>query len=616
MMSSSNQWNYLLLVFFVSLFGSLSLLGASLVSNILYSSRSSLGFGRGPLRISKAIHPSSSVVVKTYNPKSERTRETTELENTEKIQPKLVRKSDWSDVAPLQGDISKPLVYVDSEKNNEVELSSGDFEDPFKDRVDLVEHKKNSHCWDHFDFGMLQAWGETATPFCTPFSSNSKKVVSDYTTSKEGVEFYKSSSWLTCRVQVDSHLPGPTAPHTLCDGNNILINYNSLIPTQCLDSRPGYKCDGPAVHWQFPHGALEGACEMRPEFVPGAFPRDHLMDLFKSFRSRDFFGGCTSTSDDGCNYELSASKVVLFVARERAEHANPFHATTDFINAFYSLHMTGVIDGISGSRVGMDNVQVVLLDEQEGPFDEVMWHRIFSPKFPVLRASELKARAASVLVPHAVFVPPGYTNMMLAHVSSESECHEKLQLYESYRSFVLAGLGLPASVISRGGIEKIDDPVQITFISRRPYDKFVEHKYMGRQIKNEQELFDAIAALPGVNAQLVDMVQYDLVQQFDIISKNTEVLIGMHGAALTFALYLPPQGAVVEAWPKTMDMWRCFEHLTSYSGLFYARWENPDPSKFLMDDTGDYTIVDVDVFVARVQEAIDHVKRKRQTLIG
>jgi len=36
--------------------------------------------------------------------------------------------------------------------------------------------------------------------------------------------------------------------------------------------------------------------------------------------------------------------VTLFITRERQEHANFFHAMTDFVNAYQALHMVGVID--------------------------------------------------------------------------------------------------------------------------------------------------------------------------------------------------------------------------------------------------------------------------------
>ena len=81
---------------------------------------------------------------------------------------------------------------------------------------------------------------------------------------------------------------------------------------------------------------------------------------------------------------MHEAPITLFITRERNEHANLFHAMTDFLNAYQALHMLGVIDArregyvwrsaVAGSarrdidcgrhRDGMENVGVVLLDEQ------------------------------------------------------------------------------------------------------------------------------------------------------------------------------------------------------------------------------------------------------------
>lgn len=88
----------------------------------------------------------------------------------------------------------------------------------------------------------------------------------------------------------------------------------------------------------------------------------------------------------------------------------------------------------------------------------------------------------------------------------------------------------------------------------------------------------------------------------------------MHGAALTFPMYMPAHGAVIEFWPKATDMWRCFEHIATMSGLFYQRWENPDPGRFRTDSNGDYTRIDVNVFKQYFSKAVEHAREGRKSL--
>jgi hypothetical protein len=61
----------------------------------------------------------------------------------------------------------------------------------------------------------------------------------------------------------------------------------------------------------------------------------------------------------------AAAPVMLLVTRERGEHANLFHASTDWVNAFIALHAAGVIDGARvddwrAMRRGIENVQVCI----------------------------------------------------------------------------------------------------------------------------------------------------------------------------------------------------------------------------------------------------------------
>ena len=201
--------------------------------------------------------------------------------------------------------------------------------------------KSDSNCWAHFDFGMLDEWNRTATNFCSPLSG-------------------PDSGWLRCRVYVHPYLPSATAPHTFCDGANIVLDLAKLNLTECLLSRPGYQCEPPAIWYSYAAGALSANCSRTAAFRPDKFPGDHLRDMFAGFRSAAELAEARdgATADDAAAPPVDLAPVVLLVTRERTEHANMFHATTDFLNMFIALHMAGVIDGVAGSRRGLHDVQV------------------------------------------------------------------------------------------------------------------------------------------------------------------------------------------------------------------------------------------------------------------
>ena len=188
---------------------------------------------------------------------------------------------------------------------------------------------------------MLNAWDRHIANFCSPVLG-------------------PDSGWLRCRVHVHPLLPPATAPHTFCDGANVVLDLTKLDLIECLVSRPGYGCEPPAIWYSYAAGALSANCSRTAAFRPDKFPGDHLRDMFAGFRSAAELAEPRdgATADDAAAPPVDLAPVVLLVTRERTEHANMFHATTDFLNMFIALHMAGVIDGVAGSRRGLHDVQV------------------------------------------------------------------------------------------------------------------------------------------------------------------------------------------------------------------------------------------------------------------
>jgi hypothetical protein len=344
---------------------------------------------------------------------------------------------------------------------------------------------------------------------------------------------------------------------------------------------------------------------LKNKLISESFPRDHLRDLFAGWAGvNEFPVGATGAE----------GKAVLIIARERGEHANLFHATSDWLNAFISLSVAGIVDSRSGARRHMGDVQLLLLDEQSGPFEDNFMKPIFSPSHPVLRVSQLKARNLGLLhMQRALFVPPGYSSMLLSHVTEEGDCHAGTQLLTGFRAFVLGGLGIDPLHAPPAAVHAADPAplVRVTVISRRPYNVAgIEHPFVGRQIDNEDAFISTLEARAVFKVRRVDLATLGMQDQVKLIAEETDILVGMHGAALTHALYLPPWAAVLEMWPKETDMWRCFEHLSTMAGLAYERWANADPSNFRNDEKGDYTKLNIDAVVERVVAAAVGVKER------
>lgn len=160
-----------------------------------------------------------------------------------------------------------------------------------------------------------------------------------------------------------------------------------------------------------------------------------------------------------------------------------------------------------------------------------------------------------VLFRHAAFVPPGYASLLFAHLYEPSSCPLPTTLFAGFRRFVLGSFGLleGSTAAATGSSER---PLVVRIISRRPGPGTAR---MARQIGNEEELLSVLRALgsssgggSGVGplaVSLLDFAGLPLDQQLAAVA-GTDILIGMHGAALTYAFLLSPHAALVELWPQ------------------------------------------------------------------
>lgn len=179
-----------------------------------------------------------------------------------------------------------------------------------------------------------------------------------------------------------------------------------------------------------------------------------------------------------------------------------------------------------------------------------------------------------MLFRHATFVPPGYASLLFAHLYEPSSCPLPTTLFAGFRRFVLGSFGLlegstaatrDAAAAAAAATGSSERPLVVRIISRRPGPGTAR---MARQIGNEEELLSVLRALgsgsgsgdmgggsaggSGVGplaVSLLDFAGLPLDQQLAAVA-GTDILIGMHGAALTYAFLLSPHAALVELWPQ------------------------------------------------------------------
>ena len=118
---------------------------------------------------------------------------------------------------------------------------------------------------------------------------------------------------------------------------------------------------------------------------------------------------------------------------------------------------------------------------------------------------------------------------------------------------------------------------------------------VSRKIKNEHELLKATRKRFNNTEYNITGVQLDSLNvsaQLELLSK-TDIMIGMHGAAFGFSLFLPQGGGIIELYPKGPAKNWHMEYLAKWNKLHYSTWSNTNSN--LEDFVNKYTTVPPDV---------------------
>jgi len=375
----------------------------------------------------------------------------------------------------------------------------------------------------------------------------------------------------------------PSAPpHVMGDASNLVIDFDGLYPTRTIRHRPRHKTGPGRPYHRYRAGTLLGACRRSRAFQLDTFPRDLLRDVFGSFREW--------TGDPAIPYDEIVEHPVLFVTRQGGETRNFFHSTTEWVNAFETI----LVANARSAGVGRLDLEVVLLDNAPpSPLDS-LWPRLFAPGRGVRRVGDFAGRR--VLFRRALFSAPGYQSFLLAYLTRDNARPEPVGMLDAFSALVLRSSGLAPAAPRSGG------RLRITFVSRRPYDS---HVYMGRQIANEAACLEALAALGDVDVRLVDFARRSLDEQIRI-GRDTDLLIGAHGAALTHMLWAQPHAGVMEIVARDGPRWRMFPNMACWTGRPYAAIDAPER----LLEIGTELTVDVDQFAAAARDLIAEVRKR------
>ncbi|CAH8555005.1 unnamed protein product [Schistosoma turkestanicum] len=123
---------------------------------------------------------------------------------------------------------------------------------------------------------------------------------------------------------------------------------------------------------------------------------------------------------------------------------------------------------------------------------------------------------------------------------------------EEFRQFFLQSYQLnPCDNNNNNNNNNIASP-QIIIISRRDYIAHPRNMngHISRKIQNEPQLLNALKQLGFQNSMIIDLANLTTMSEQLQLMHTTDILIGMHGAALTYSLLLPASSCLIELFPN------------------------------------------------------------------
>ncbi|XP_063993878.1 EGF domain-specific O-linked N-acetylglucosamine transferase isoform X2 [Diachasmimorpha longicaudata] len=365
-----------------------------------------------------------------------------------------------------------------------------------------------------------------------------------------------------------------------CRGRNIMINFTNLVHrTEPIR----YKMD------VLKEGEIGGYCTLNKKILDDN--ADHISALQSWGPELRNFQKLKRRPIPNADCDIIIEKPTFLM---KIDAINLYHHFCDFFNLYTSLH------------VNLSHPTAFNKDNHIMIWESYSYRSAFQDAFEAFTINplwDLKTfRGETVCFKNIVF--PLLPRMIFGLYYNTPLIYgcEKSGLFKAFSEHILHRLNIPLR-------KRKNNKIRVTLLSR-------DTRY--RRILNEDELVEALKRNPDYSVRKVTYNKdVPFKKQLDI-SRNTDVFIGIHGAGLTHAMFLPDWAAVFELY--NCEDAGCYKDLSRLRGVKYFTWE--DGEKIIQQDPGTHPdggahakftnySFDTDEFLRIVSLAADHVHNHR-----
>jgi len=377
--------------------------------------------------------------------------------------------------------------------------------------VDVKLAKYEDFCEKRYGLQLVDLWSKSEETWCSTSSNSNSKLQSE----------------LKCYPYHQEHkkLDG-RGPDLFCEATNFFIDFSKVQGS----------VDGSGktqAYLSFDQGSLFSPCSKTSKYKNGLFMPHQTLQM-SSFTPEAIVPDSYTTVD-----------VSTYLLARDEDCENSFHSTADFMNIFLVM---------SALNLDPEHQQVMLFDRHpDGPYME-LYSKAFSKNYPVIRNSHYGNKI--VLFKKLIFHLESPAGLIFPKVARPDplKCYST-SFFQSYRKYILSSFDL----------YDIDPPsIPTVTLSLRHR---TAQKNVGRVLANEEEVINLLKEGNMMNLNVVDFAKISYVEQLRII-RNTNVLVGVHGAGLMNIMYAAEEAVLVEIHPSYRQD-RHFRHAARMTGKTY-----------------------------------------------